>query len=233
MVTRKPQTDKITERQVLDYLEQNPNFLLKHPALLELLTPPSRHEGGKVMDLQNFMLRKLQADNTKLRGVNADLIHNTRDNVTAQQRVHSAIISLLSANGLEDLLHVIASDLAMQLDLDAVMLCFEANDIMPTGTAMPGIQILDPLYIDEVMGTRHILLRGEIDPDPAIFGAASALVQSDALIRLYISDTIPDAMLALGSRKVNAFQHVFGGELLAFLGQVVEICITQWITIGE
>ncbi len=237
MAPKKPdspiQTSPITADQVLAYLENHPNFLIKHPELIESLTPPNRHSENRVVDLQNFMLRKLQHDNAQLRGVNSGLIHHSRENLTAQQRVHSAVISILSAISLEDLLHIVTSDLVMHLGIDVVSLCFEANDLLQVGTVQHGMQILDPFLVDEIMGSRGILMRSDIDGDPAIFGAGAGMVRSDALIRLYLSDTTPDGLLALGSRAIDAFHPVFGGELLGFLGQVIEISMRQWLDIAE
>ncbi len=220
----------MTEQQISDFLRENPDFFLRHPELIEQLQLPPQHGGDGVVDLQNFMLRKLQTDNVRLRHDNAGLIDNGRETMTAQQRIHAACISVLAAANLEDLLHVIASDLPLHLGIEAVSLCFEAGDLMPSGTVEPGIQIIDPFLVDEIMQGRQMILRADSPGDPVIFGAAAELVQSDALLRLYISETSPDAMLAMGSAETDLFQNRFNAELLSFLGQVVEISIQRWLT---
>jgi uncharacterized protein YigA (DUF484 family) len=155
------------------------------------------------------------------------LVHDER----LGQRVHSAVISLLSAISFEDLLHIITSDLVMHLGIDAVTLCIEADDPTYPANALNGIQLLEPYYIEDVMGARHILVRHEIPGDPQIFGGAAGLVRSDALIKLYLGDEAPDGILALGARDPEAFHPTFGTETLAFLGQVVEICIRKWLDV--
>jgi len=233
MAPKKPTTEQakstLSAEAVLAYLEKNPNFLLQHPSLLEFLTPPSRHDGDKIVDMQNLMVRKLQSDNVKLRQTASEMVGIARGQIAAQQRVHSAVISLLSAISLDDVLHIITSDLVMHLGIDAVFLCIESDLHDELTEIMPGIQIVDPYYIDAIMGERTILMRSDIPGDPNLFGSAAAMVRSDALVRLFIGDGSHDGLLVLGSRKIDAFHAAFGGELLVFLGQIVEITLRSWL----
>lgn len=233
MAPKKPNTEHsksgLSAEAVLAYLEKNPDFLLQHPSLLELLTPPSRHDGDKIVDMQNLMVRKLQTDNVKLRQTASDMVGIARGQIAAQQRVHSAVITLMSAISLDDILHIITSDLVMHLGIDAVCLCIESDLGDGINEILPGIHMVDPYYIDGIMGERSILLRSDIAGDPELFGAAASIVRSDALIRLFIGDGGHDGLLVLGSRRDDAFHPAFGAELLAFLGQVVEITLRQWL----
>ena len=51
----------ITEDQVEEFLRDHPDFLTQHPALLDVMTPPMRWSGDKVVDMQSFMLDRLEA----------------------------------------------------------------------------------------------------------------------------------------------------------------------------
>lgn len=229
MAPPKKERSSIGADQVLEYLQKHPNFLLQHPELIDLLAPPNRHEEGrKVVDMQHFMLRKLQSDNNKMRELTSNLVHSSRENLTAQQRVHSAAISLLSATCFEDLMNIVSLDLAPQLGIDAVCLGIEADGAGEVEPRVRGVQILDPYYTEELMGSRLCLIRPDVEGDPELFGGSAGLVRSDALVRLYIGDDSPDGLLALGARKTDAF-HAFGGELLCFLAQVLEIAIRNGI----
>ena len=99
---------------------------------------------------------------------------------------------------------------------------------------MGGLFQLDPHTVDSVIGPgRRVLLRCDIQGDPAIFGAAAGLVASEALIRMRPSQATPSAMLALGARKPDQFHPGQGTELLIFLADVLERCVRTWLNLPE
>jgi uncharacterized protein YigA (DUF484 family) len=58
-----------TAAQVIAYLRRHPDFLLRHPELLDLQQAPARHQGPAVVDLQQAMVEKLRRDVARLRAV--------------------------------------------------------------------------------------------------------------------------------------------------------------------
>ena len=233
MPKKKPRSDRskhaLDAEEVIAYLREHPNFLTNHPELLNVLLPPNRHSENRVVDMQHFMLRKLQADNEKLKSLSEEMVRHTRDHLQGEQRVHSAIISLLSAISFEDLLQTITTDLPVQLGIESVNLCIEADDLFDNPSPIQGIQLLEPGTVEDIMGERLVLMRSDITGDTALFGAMAGVVRADALIRLVIDEAAPDGLLVLGSRKTDIFKNQFGGELLGFLGQVAEITIRNWL----
>ena len=78
-----------------------------------------------------------------------------------------------------------------------------------------------------------MLLHENIDADPEIFGEASGLVRSEALVRLRISLRTPAGLLAFGSRDPERFGPSQATELLNFLARVLEHCIRTWLRLPE
>ena len=64
-----PQSDDVRQ-----YLTDNPDFLSSHPDLLTELTPPAHHQGDGVLDMQHYMIDRLQKQVTALRSEQQDLI---------------------------------------------------------------------------------------------------------------------------------------------------------------
>ena len=58
--------------QVIAYLRRHPDFLYRHPELLDIQAPPARHNNGSVVDLQHFMVERLRNDVAKLRAMKTD-----------------------------------------------------------------------------------------------------------------------------------------------------------------
>jgi uncharacterized protein len=225
-----PARARITAQQVVDYLRRHPDFLLRHSALLDTQLAPARHNGDHVLDLQHYMVERLRKDIARLRADQDDLLANSRDNLSTQERVHRAALALLAAESFEHLIEAITTDLAVWLDVDIATLCVEAADDTIPRSRIEGVQILAPGAIDEVMGPgRDVVLRDDVPGDPDVFGGAAGLVRSDCLLRLGFGEEKPLGMLAFGTRHPGYFNPGQGTELLSFLARVLEHCVRTWL----
>ncbi len=221
---------RITAAQVVDYLRRHPDFLLRHPELLDDQVAPARRQGNGVVDLQQFMVERLRKDVARLRADQDDLLANSRDNLSTQDRIHKAVLALLGAHSFEHLIETVTTDLALLLDVDVVTLCVEAAEEPLPRTRIEGVQILVPGAVERVLGRgREVLLRDDVEGDPMLFGAAAGLVRSDALLRLSVSPGTPMGIVAFGTRHPGYFNPGQGTELLGFLARVLEHTIREWL----
>jgi hypothetical protein len=224
--------DSLSAKGVADFLRRHPDFLVRRPEILDALSPPARVCGDGVIDLQQFMVERLRQDLAEMAAARDTLVTTGRGNLTAQARVHKAVLALLDARSFEHFIETLTTDVAVVLDLDAITIGVEQTAENGTRTHVAGVCRLEPNMVDCLLGPRQaIVLRSDIAGDPGIFGAAAGLVHSDALIRLSISPATPAALLALGSRDVEHFQPGQGTELLCFLARVVEISIRGWLNL--
>jgi uncharacterized protein len=222
---------RVTARHVIDYLDRHPEFLMRHPDVLERQKLPARQNGDRVADLQSYLLERLRGDVARLRSEQDDLLANSRDNLSTQDRVHRAVLSLLGAATFEQLIEAVTTDLAVLLDVDVVTLCIESETPPTAPVRYDGLFLLRPGTVDEVMGPGvEIMLRDEIGGEPAIFGGAAGLVRSDALIRLTPHENAPTGLIAFGTRHPGFFNPGQGTELLTFLARIIEHCIRAWLT---
>ena len=53
---------RVTAAQVAEYLRQHPEFLVRHPDLLDIQIVPGRRKAEGVVDLQQFMVERLRRD---------------------------------------------------------------------------------------------------------------------------------------------------------------------------
>lgn len=220
---------RITAAQVVEYLKRHPTFLQRHPELLDNQMAPARSHGDGVVDLQQFMVERLRRDLTRLRGLQDELVANSRDNLSTQDRIHRAILALLDAESFEHLIEIVTTDLAVLLDVDVAALCVEAAAGSPP-RSVEGVQVLPNGCVDKLLGPgQETLLRDDTDGDETIFGPAAGLVRSDALIRLTVGRTAPPALLVFGTRHPGYFNPGQGTELLSFLARVIEHCLRLWL----
>ncbi len=228
-----PEKIDVEASNVSQYLRENPDFLVEHPDLLNILASPNRWEngeGGNVVDMQTSMLDRMRDESSDLKDAANLLISTTRSNMMIQTRTHAAVIAILSADNLERLVHVVCFDLPLLLDIDATSLCLETGDKVSKKFDETDIRWLAPGTVSKVLGGNDKftkLIEYTMD-DGAVFGEAAGLVKSAALGRLQPGFGISNGLLALGSRNRGAFHNAQGTDLLTFLTRVLELTLYRW-----
>ncbi len=212
---------------VIDYLRAHPDFLTENPELLDVMTPPMRWSGDKVVDIQTYMLDRLKNESDDLKDAANLLISTTRANMMIQTRTHASVIALLGADTFEKLVHVTCFDLPLLLDVDAVSLCFETGETGQTQLGASDIRWFAPGTVNKVMGSEDDFakLLEHTSDDGSVFGEAAGIVRSAALARIGPGKMAPRGLLALGSRTKGAFHGGQGTDLLVFLARVLDACV--------
>ena len=221
-----------SELQVVEYLRVHPDFLIRHPELLLVLSPPSRWtEADEVIDMQVFMIDRLREEVDRVKGAAEHLIHTSRSNMSTQNRTHQAVVALLGAESVAGLAEAVSDDLPALLDVDIATLCFEESAAALPELAVPGVRRIPAGRVETLLGgiDRECALTEEMPGDPMLFGDGNGLVQSTAVVRLSAAGRCPEGVLALGSRHGRTFHAGQGTELLSFLAQVIESCTRRFL----
>ncbi|MDX1739076.1 MAG: DUF484 family protein, partial [Alphaproteobacteria bacterium] len=185
-----PANQNVTADQVADYLSEHPDFLNDYPELLGKLNPPRRDMGETVTDLQQSMISHLRSQVERTEDLAHVMIANSRDNLSSTTQIHECVLRLMAAESFEDLISTIENDLPAILELDYVAVCIE-NDDMTLRPAY-GIRSIPTTLIDFLIPeNKEIILNDNTLPDPNVYGAATDLVKSEALVRLDISPEVP------------------------------------------
>lgn len=222
----------VDKDQVLRFLRDNPGFLQENAEALSALSLPNRDLGDGVIDLQQALIGRLREKVEQTEDVARLLIDNSRDNLSTTARIHECVLKLLDATSFEQLIEIATVDLAVLLDVDAVMLCVESNGVF--GVPVRSLKLIAEGSVDSALrGRQSILLEQDISADPAIFGSAASLIASQALVRLNISSEAPPALLAFGSRERTRFHSGQATELLQFLARVLEKLIRVWLDLPD
>jgi uncharacterized protein len=116
------------------------------------------------------------------------------------------------------------------LDADVVTIAVESAGAQRPRLSHQGVQILEPGTVDSVLGAdRDVLLQGDAEGDPMLFGDGAGLVRSAALLRLSVSAGAPAGLLCIGMRRPGKFHGGQGTELLGFLARALGITIAAWL----
>ena len=219
---------QISEADVRDFLNAHPDFLQENADLLTTAIAPTRQSGEGVVDMQSFLVERLQKEVRELTAVQDGFVAAARINIHTQKMIHNAVQALLSATGFAHFVHILTQDLPEVLDVDVLTLCIEDGPIpLPE---MTGLQRLKEGSIERPNWRGgSILMRPDAPKSKAIFGPAMELVNSDALIKLDVPSLHANAMLAIGSREAGHFDRDQGTELMSFLATCIQSSLQMWL----
>lgn len=224
----------LNDESVAAYLARHRDFLVRHPQLLQVLTPPDRfadqpeQDGAEIVDLQGAMVNRLQQDLARAKLNQDALIQSARSNMSSQSQIHDAVLALIEGRDLDHFVHMATQELPLILQVDVVSICVEepASENLQSS----GLFLLAEGDVDSLLGSgRNVLLRETASGTERLFGPAAALVTSDALVRLHGDDDTPPALLAIGSRESGRFHPGQGTELLGFLAAATARCLRRFI----
>jgi uncharacterized protein len=197
--------------------------------LLAILVPPHKQQGEKVQDFQQYMLLKLQEHYTAIKDEHDDLMTLMQEHLQRQTRFNTAMLALMDADGFESLIDVVANDLAVCLDQEAVAVMLEAGGVLEEGD-YGGLHVVPQGFVNKWLPEdRTVELVEQETPVPELFCGKDANVRSRALTRLTINDGAFTGLLALGHREAMYYATGLATEQLEFLGAVVERCFQKWI----
>lgn len=223
----------LTEAGILAWLTEHPDFLVKHGETIRVLSQPAERDGRQVVDFQQHLVSRLRAELAEAKDVQRDLLSATRGNLAVLGRIHGAVIFLLDAGGLQQLIQTITTDLAVMLDVDVATLVMETGAADAAGLGAGGVRMVESGRIASTMQRKEIRLQRQVEGDTALFGPAAELVKSHALVRLTISSASPPGLLCFGSRDPDHFHDGQATEWLSFLGRVVERCLRRALGTAE
>ena len=218
--------------EVRSFLRNNPDFLAENPELLQTLLPPTNQQGDNVLDMQQFMVERLQREVGRLKALQGELIRAGRSNLSSQSQIHAAVLALLEAQTFEQVIETVTVDLATLLDVDVVSLAIESvgDDVHPG--LKQGVRVVERGVVADLLSEgREVLLRGDIEGEVAIYGSGAPLVRSDVIVRVDLGPRAPACLLVMGSRETKRFHAGQGTELLCFLGRVIARSIKTWLNL--
>ena len=110
---------------VSTWLRRHPDFMQKNPEILAFLTPPEFKRGERILDMQQFMLDRVQKELADLRRREKKLIQTVEGNAASQSKIHNAVIAIVKTADIHALSALIRAKLPAILDLEAAVLCIE------------------------------------------------------------------------------------------------------------
>ena len=215
---------------IASWLRRNPEFFDNHPEVLTFLNPPKLKHGEAVVDLQQFMINRLQKELISQRQREKQILAAVEGNFSSLTKTHQAALAIISATDIHVINNVIKTKLPNILNVEAANLCIEE----PGALALTGAKAIGPGGIINLMGTtKRFHFHGNTSGETLIFGEEANRVKSVAYLRLRLGRNGPAMLLALGSGRDDGFDNQQATDLLAFLGDILEVRIKQCLKLTK
>lgn len=212
------------ETQVVEFLNQNPDFFRRHPILLAAMEIP--HQSGSAVSLVERQIRVLREKNQHYEARLRELIEAARDNQRLTQSLQRLAISLLQADSLDDIIATVHGELRNYLGTDYVSLRL-------LGSAEQAAQQPERYLLQNDKGLELFgkLMRekriqcGRMNEEQIkiLFAEHAAEVGSGAVIPL--TDTGTFGLLAVGGSDPQRYHPGMGTDYLKLLGELVSAAI--------
>ncbi|MBU3030860.1 DUF484 family protein [Paracoccus marinaquae] len=211
-----------------DRLLADPGAILGDRDLMRALVAAREDENGaNVIDIRGRAMEALETRLDRLEAQHESVIATAYDNQSGTAVVHRAVIGLLEAVDLAELVDSLQSDIAPLLRIETLRLVVEADPVLPN---LPEDVLIAPAgAIERIVAAGRRAPRG----DDIVLRPASPITQpihgralaSEALLPLDLGARRPRAMLLMGSADAQRFMPAHGTDLLRFFGQVFRLVL--------
>ena len=219
--TAEASTPAFDEHEVAAYLRARPDFLLRHPELLEHLE--INHSAGSAISLIERQVDLLRGKNLRLEDRLSHLLDNAAENERRASSVHKLARTLIRAPSLAAVMAGLRSCMREDFGIDEVFVgvnptSYKRNDIEGFAPLEPEGALVRSL--DNFLRTRLIEC-GPVDATRAklMFPKAESPVLSAAIVPLEKEKSL--GMLALGSKDAERFLPRQGKLFLEMTAELV------------
>ena len=223
MSTRGPEPamDEAMEREVVEYLREHPDLLVRHPELVTTLLVP--HACGEAVSLLEYQSRRLRDENRELIERLESLVRNARENEDLGHRAHRLTLDIMECSTADELISRLYQGLRDHFDAELTTLRIFATPASPrdsglaefTGDAAAERELFDALLASE----RPLCGAPGGDQARYLFADQAQEVKSSALVPLGAS--APFGVLAIGSRDPERYASGMGTLFLRRIGALV------------
>jgi uncharacterized protein YigA (DUF484 family) len=222
------------EESVSRFLEQTPDYFLRHPELLAALVVP-HPESGRAVSLVERQVRVLRDRNEAMARELRELLQIARDNDQLGERVQRFALAVIDAASVDDVLDTGHDMLRQDFSLDGVAVRIGGNPRPAQSRAEfvePGDAVLDRLLVR--LGERNGQpVCGPVqDPEvlEKLFGTQASQIRSLAVIALTRRGL--RGALVLASHDPQRFRAEMGTLYLTRLGDLLMAGVARHLVIA-
>ena len=216
---------------------QDPDLILDDRDVMRaLITANDRQMGGNIVDMRGIAMERLENRLDRLEDTHRSVIAAAYDNLAGTNQVHRAVLRMMDPTAFEDFLHVLSTEVAEILRVEAITLVLEtAQDEADAAVKrLDGVlQLVEAGFVDSYLGEprqRPVILRQLQDAAPRLYGRKAGWIHSEACLRLDFGPGRLPGLLVMGAEDPHQFTPQHGTDLLTFFAGVFERSMRHWLS---
>ncbi len=215
------------EEAVSRYLEDNPDYFLRHPESLAKLTL-AHDVDGHAVSLIERQVQVLREQNLTLQRQLRELVSVARENDVLGSRLHRFALAMIESRSMDEVFDSAYELLRQEFKLDSVTILLKGDRDTAGGRRefVNGRDKKLDSVLKQFSGSKPIC-GGKYNESLMryLFGEQAAEIRSSALIPLGLKT--PEGVLCLGSRDPHRFHPGMGTVYLTKFGEMLMTCIAR------
>ncbi len=203
---------KINNKHIEEYLQNNSDFFIKNPSLLDKLEFPSasKEKTSKIVSFKDWIIGNLK-------NKQKDFIETAKHNYITQTKVHESIIHLLRQKNIKDFFNFLNTDLTKLFEVEIISLVTSEKKF----SEEYGQIFLDEKKINLIHRNDKNLILDATDESYNLYDNLEVKIYSNAIFSLDKFIIGSPALLVFGS-KTNHFIGNKAYDLIRFFSLVFE-----------
>ena len=209
---------KIKKNQILDFLEQNPNFFIENQDILSKINFPlvqrKNNESHKVISFKDWIIFNLKK-------VQRKIIENAKYNFVTQKKVHSVVLEIIKKKNLSKLITLLIKELPKTFELEIVNIVTSDLKISENFNLIYKTKE----SIDKIYGDKNRLVMDAVENETYIFETKNK-IYSNAIFSLDKEIFKSESLLVYGSKDKHFIDNS-AYDLIYFLSKVLQEKLIQ------
>ena len=203
---------KINNKHIEEYLQNNSDFFIKNPSLLDKLEFPSasKEKTSKIVSFKDWIIGNLK-------NKQKDFIETAKHNYITQTKVHESIIHLLRQKNIKDFFNFLNTDLTKLFEVEIISLVTSEKKF----SEKYGQIFLNEKKINLIHRNDKNLILDATDESYNLYDNLEVKIYSNAIFSLDKFILGSPALLVFGS-KTNHFIGKKAYDLIRFFSLVFE-----------
>ena len=203
---------KINNKHIEEYLQNNSDFFIKNPSLLDKLEFPSasKEKTSKIVSFKDWIIGNLK-------NKQKDFIETAKHNYITQTKVHESIIHLLRQKNIKDFFNFLNTDLTKLFEVEIISLVTSEKKF----SERYGQIFLNEKKINLIHRNDKNLILDATDESYNLYDNLEVKIYSNAIFSIDKFILGSPALLVFGS-KTNHFIGKKAYDLIKFFSLVFE-----------
>ncbi|MCI0507661.1 MAG: DUF484 family protein [Gammaproteobacteria bacterium] len=222
--------DKLNDKEVEEFLRQNPEFFVNHPELVAELKVPHPNTGAAV-SLIEHQVELLRRQNSKLQKRLDDLLQIARENDRLSRNMHQLTVDLMGSRNLIDVFTRLDESLRKDFLVDAVCIRIlaqpKSSKMVDRKEFAPNAAELTRHFGRQIKEGKAICGKAKTEQKKILFEDQGDKIASLAFIPLSFDKSA--GLLAIGSFDEKRFHSGIGTLFLNQLGQIISKTVSRFL----